>query len=105
VSEKVAALQTLQGIFMIPKEVLTQALKVLEEEYRFWLVETIRMERGIETMEEEIQQHNEELGAERVVDIRRHLSHIRRQHDELEERIRSVRRRLDEYWGRVEQIP
>jgi hypothetical protein len=90
---------------MIPKEALTHALRALEEEYRFWLVEAIRMERGIETMEDELRQHKEELGADRVTDIRRHLSLIRRQHDELEERIHGVRERLDELRGRVAQLP
>jgi len=90
---------------MIPKEILTHALKVVEEEYRFWLVESIRMGRGIETMEDEIQQHNEELGADRVADIRRHLSFIRRQHGELEERIHAVRQRLDELKKKLQELP
>jgi hypothetical protein len=78
------------------KSELEHSLKALEEEYRFWVVETIKMGRGIETMEEELGHHDIELGADRAADLRRRLSHIREKHQFLEEKIRTVRQRLEE---------
>jgi hypothetical protein len=78
------------------KSELEHGLKVLEEEYRFWMVETIKMGRGIDTMEEELVHHNTDLGMDRAADLRRRLSHIREKHLLLEEKIRAVRQRLEE---------
>ena len=71
-------------------------LKALEEEYRFWMVEALKMGRGIELMEEEIQKHDNELGSERAADLHRRLSYVRRKHHDLEERIFTIRQRLEE---------
>ena len=86
------------------KRELEHGLEALEEEYRFWLVETIKMGRGIETMEGELTQHDEELGLGRAADLRRRLAHIREKHQVLEEKIFTVRQRLEELRERFERM-
>ncbi len=89
---------------MHTKSEIEQNLKALEAEYRFWMVETIKMGRGIETMEEELAHHNEALGLDRAADLRRRLAVIREKHEVLEEKIRTVRQRLEELRERLAQI-
>jgi hypothetical protein len=89
---------------MNTKGELEHSLKALEEEYRFWMVETIKMGRGIETMEEELAHHDEDLGLERAADLRRRLVFIREKHEVLEEKILTVRQRLEELRERLEQM-
>jgi chromosome segregation ATPase len=86
------------------KSELENSLKVLEEEYRFWMVETIKMGRGIETMEDELAQHDDDLGLARAADLRRRLASIREKHEMLEEKILTVRHRLEELRERLEQM-
>ncbi len=86
------------------KSELEHGLKALEEEYRFWVVETIKMGRGIDTMEEELGHHDTELGVDRAADLRRRLSHIRKKHQFLEEKIRTVRQRLEELRQRLDRM-
>jgi hypothetical protein len=86
------------------KNELAHGLKTLEEEYRFWVVETIKMGRGIETMEDELVHHNDDLGPERAADLRRRLAHIREKHQVLEEKIFTVRQRLEELRERLERM-
>jgi hypothetical protein len=86
------------------KSELEQSLKALEEEYRFWMVETIKMGRGIETMEDELVHHDEALGLERAADLRRRLAFIREKHEMLEEKILTVRQRLEELRERLAQM-
>ena len=86
------------------KSELEHSLKALEEEYRFWMVETIKMGRGIETMEDELAHHDEALGLERAADLRRRLAFIREKHEMLEEKILTVRQRLEELRERLAQM-
>jgi chromosome segregation ATPase len=83
---------------------MEQSLKTLEEEYRFWMVETIKMGRGIESMEDELAQHDEALGLDRAADLRRRLAVIREKHEMLEEKIQTVRQRLEELRERLGQM-
>jgi hypothetical protein len=86
---------------MNTKSELEHSLKTLEEEYRFWMVETIKMGRGIETMEEELAHYDDDLGLERAADLRRRLAFIREKHEVLEEKILTVRHRLEELRERL----
>jgi chromosome segregation ATPase len=90
---------------MIPKNVLAQELKALEDEYRYWVVEAIRMGRGIDSLEEEIDQHDSELGPERAAEFRTRLARTREKHHEIEGKIRFIRQRLDELRMRLEELP
>ena len=66
---------------MPSKAELAQLLDELEEEYRFWAVEAISLDRGIENLEEKIEQHEEQLGPARdvfVVPSRRSNSKVER---------------------------
>ena len=62
---------------MSPRQEMDLVLQRLEEEYRFWMVEALKMGRGIELMEEEIKDHDQELGVDRAADLNRRLSYIR----------------------------
>lgn len=87
---------------MNPRAEMESVLKKLEEEYRFWMVEALKMGRGIELMEEEIQVHDSELGAERAADLHRRLSFIRDKYHDLEVRIFAIRQRLEELRERLQ---
>jgi len=87
------------------KNELASALKTLEDEYRFWVVEAIQMGRGIETMEDELTHHDSELGADRAADLRRRLFRVREKHQEIEEKIRGIRQRLEDLRARLGRIP
>ena len=86
-------------------EELRQEIESLEAEYRYWLVETIRMDRSIDAITEEIRQHEAELGAERVSDFRRRLDETRSHHQEIERKIQVIRLRLDILRERLAAIP
>ena len=86
---------------MSPRQEMDLVLQRLEEEYRFWMVEALKMGRGIELMEEEIKDHDQELGVDRATDINRRLSYIRDQHQRLEEKILLIRQKLEELRGRL----
>ena len=58
---------------MTPKDELVRELQDIEAEYRFWLVEAIVIERGLDDMEEQVDRHEHELGSERAVDFRLEL--------------------------------
>lgn len=90
---------------MTPKAILAQMLEDLEAEYRYWLVEEIRLERGIDEMETKVNQHEAELGAERTADFRLRLAQTRSQHRAIEEKIRGIRLRLDELHVRLNEMP
>ena len=90
---------------MATKAELVRELKDLEAEYRFWLVEAIAIERGLDEMEKQIDQHEHELGPERVVDFRSRLVRTRERHQSIEDKIRYVRLRLDELHERLGEIP
>ena len=86
---------------MSPRQEMELVLQRLEEEYRFWMVEALKMGRGIELMEEEIKDHDQELGVDSAADLDRRLSYIRDQHRRLEEKILAIRQKLDELRGRL----
>jgi hypothetical protein len=86
---------------MSPRQEMDLVLQRLEEEYRFWIVEALKMGRGIELMEEEIKDHDQELGMDRAADLNRRLSYIRGQHQRLEEKILLIRQKLEELRGRL----
>jgi hypothetical protein len=90
---------------MTPKDELVRELQDIEAEYRFWLVEAIVIERGLDDMEEQVDRHEHELGPERAADFRLRLARTRERHLSIEERIRYVRGRLDEMRARLAQIP
>ncbi|HJY81519.1 MAG TPA: hypothetical protein VKK81_10610 [Candidatus Binatia bacterium] len=90
---------------MTPKDELVHELQDLEAEYRFWLVEAIAIERGIDSMEEQVDQHEHELGPERAADFRVRLARTRERHLSIEKKIRYVRGRLEEMRARLDQIP
>jgi len=90
---------------MSPRAEMESVLKALEDEYRFWMVEALKMGRGIELMEEEIQDHDSELGSDRAADLYRRLSFIRDKHHDIEERILAIRQRLEELRERLNGMP
>ena len=90
---------------MVTKEELVRELQDLEDEYRFWLVEAIVIARGLDDMEEQIDQHEDELGPERVTDFRSRLARTRERHLAIEEKIRYVRLRLEELHKRLKEMP
>jgi len=90
---------------MTPRDELVRELQDLEAEYRFWLVEAIAIERGIDDMEEQVDQHEHELGPERAADFRLRLARTRERHQSTDERIRYVRSRLDELQKRLDEMP
>jgi|SRR5215470_7136385 len=94
-----------RSVCMTAKDTLVRELHDLEDEYRFWLVEAIAIERGLDDMEEQIDQHEHELGPERAADFRARLARTRERHLSIEEKIRSVRLRLEEIRGRLDKIP
>ena len=89
---------------MTTKEELVHEFQDLEDEYRFWLVEAIAIERGLDDMEEQIDQHEHELGPERTADFRVRLARTRERHQLIEERIHYVRLRLEEIHKRLEEM-
>ena len=90
---------------MPSKDELVREFQDLEAEYRFWLVEAIAIERGLDDMEEQIDQHEDELGPERVADFRVRLARTRERHLSIEEKIRYVRLRLEEIHKRLDEMP
>lgn len=90
---------------MPSKAELTQVLTELEEECRFWVVESISLERGIEEIEGKVDLHEEEIGPERALDFRNRLLRTRQRHTAIEERIRYVRRRLHDLKTRLNAMP
>lgn len=91
---------------MPPKKAdLTQALADLEEEYRFWLVEAIVLERGIENLEDKVDQHESEIGPGRVAEFRTRLNRTRERHAKIETRIHYVKQRLTEMKIRLRAMP
>lgn len=99
-----------RGIFAIEKPYedampskaeLTQVVEELEEEYRYWTVEVITLDRGIENLEEKIDLHEQELGSERVEEFRSRLDRTRECHTAIEERLRYVRWRLHDLRTRL----
>ena len=87
------------------KAELRRELESLEAEYRYWLVETIRMDRTIDAITEEIQQYGTELGAERAANFQRRLDEIRAQHQSIDHKIRVIRPRLDGLRERLAKMP
>lgn len=90
---------------MTPKAILARMLADLEAEYRYWLVEEIRLGRGIDDMERKINQHEAEFGAERTAAFRARLAQTRKQHQAIEEKVRGIRYRLDDLRARLEEMP
>jgi hypothetical protein len=90
---------------MIDRAELARELHGLEAEYRYWLVEAICIERGIENIEEKIDRHEVELGPERVADFRLRLARTRECHRLIEEKIRYVRLRLDDLRAWLDELP
>lgn len=90
---------------MVTKAELVHEFKDLEEEYRFWLVEAISIERGLDEMETQVNQYEYELGPERTADFRTRLARTRERHRSIEEKIRYVRSRLEELRVRLDEIP
>jgi archaellum component FlaC len=90
---------------MSPREEMEAVLKKLEEEYRFWMVEAVKMGRTIELMEDEIEGHDLELGMDRAADLNRRLAYVRDKHQEIEERIATIRQRLEELRERLNSMP
>ena len=90
---------------MPSKTELAQALAELEEEYRFWVVEAIALERGIENLEDKVDQHESEIGADRAAEFRVRLNRTRERHLAIETRIHSVRQQLNEMKTRLRAMP
>jgi hypothetical protein len=90
---------------MTPKAVLAQMLEELEADYRYWLIEEINLERGIDDIETKVNRYEAELGAERAANFRLRLSRTRDQHRAIEAKIRGIRLRLDELRARLNEIP
>ncbi|MGE0823046.1 MAG: hypothetical protein AB7G75_30550 [Candidatus Binatia bacterium] len=89
---------------MDAKQEMETVIRTLEEEYRFWTVEVISMDRGIEMMEGEIQSHDSDLGAERAADLRSRLARVRTKHEQIEEKLGHIRERIDELRGRLQTM-
>jgi chromosome segregation ATPase len=83
------------------KDALLQALAELEEEYRFWLVESIALDRGIENLEEKIDQYEQEIGSARVAEFRVRLDRTRERYSQIDARLRYVRGQLHEMRSRL----
>ncbi|MGE0684376.1 MAG: hypothetical protein AB7P69_26150 [Candidatus Binatia bacterium] len=90
---------------MPSKAELTQALAELEEEYRFWVVEAIALERGIENLEDKVDQHEGEIGEFRAAEFRARLNRTRERHLAIETRIHCVRQKLSEMKIRLRAMP
>ena len=90
---------------MLSKTELMQALTELEEEYRFWVVEAISLDRGIENLEDKVDQHESEIGPTRAAEFRARLNRTRERHAEIEGRIRYVREQLQEMKTRLRAMP
>lgn len=90
---------------MTSKAELARELANLEAEYRFWLVEAISIERGIENLEEKVDRHEGEIGPERTAEFRLRLTRTRERHRVIEEKIRYVRWRLDDLYVRLNELP
>ncbi len=87
------------------KRALRQELESLEAEYRYWLVEAIRMDRSIDTIAADIQRHRRELGGERVADFQHRLDSTRSQHEEIDRKIQAIRVQLDSLRERLAGVP
>jgi len=90
---------------MPSKAEITQALAELEEEYRFWVVEAIFLDRGIENLEDKVDQHESEIGPARAAEFRARLNRTRERHSEIEARITYVRQQLQEMKLRLRAMP
>ena len=101
---RIYAIKTLEVRDMATKEELVHELQDLEDEYRFWLVEAIVIARGLDDMEEQINQHEDELGPARVAEFRVRLARTRERHLSIEEKIRYVRLRLEELHKRLKEM-
>ncbi len=87
------------------KRALRQELESLEAEYRYWLVEAIRMDRSIDTSAAHMQRHRRELGGERVADFQHRLDSTRSQHEEIDRKIQAIRVQLDSLRERLAGMP
>jgi chromosome segregation ATPase len=90
---------------MTTKAVLAQDLKELEDEYRYWLVEAICIERAIENLDKKIARYEKELGAERAAILRSRLAHTRERHMNIEETIGGIRGRIEDLRARLAILP
>ena len=87
------------------KAELSQALAELEEEYRFWLVESIALDRGIENLEEKIDQYEQDIGVARAAEFRVRLDRTRERHSHIDARLRYVHEQLLELKTRLNAMP
>lgn len=90
---------------MPSKAEFAQALIELEEECRFWVVEAITLDRGIENLEERVNTHADEIGPARTAEFRVRLDRTRERQAAIEEKIRAVRERLQELKARLRAMP
>lgn len=90
---------------MAQKADLARELKDMEAEYRYWVVEAIRIERAVENMEKKLDRHARELGLERTADFRSRLTRTRERLSLIEERTRMVRLHLDDLHLRLDELP
>ena len=86
---------------MSPRQEMELVLQRLEEEYRFWMVETLKMGRGIELMEEDQGPRPGARSGSRSRPQSSALIHSRNQHQRLEEKILLIRQKLEELRGRL----
>ena len=87
------------------KAEVSQVFAELEEEYRFWLVESIALDRGIENLEEKIDQYEQDIGSARVAEFRIRLDRTRERHSQIDARLRYVREQLYEMKVRLNAMP
>jgi chromosome segregation ATPase len=90
---------------MPSKAELTRTVEELEEEYRYWTVEVISLDRSLENLEEKIDQYEPELGPEKVEEFRARLDQTRGRHAAIEERMRYIRWRLHDLKVRLGAMP
>ncbi len=90
---------------MPSKAEFAQALAELEEECRFWVVEAIALDRGIENLEERVDTHADEIGPARTAEFRVRLDRTRERQAAIEEKICQVRARLQELKARLQTMP
>lgn len=90
---------------MAEKAELTRELQEMEAEYRYWVVEAIRIERAVENLEKKIDWYEKELGPERTADFRSRLARTRERLCLIEERTRITRLHLDDLHARLDEMP
>jgi len=88
---------------MSGKEEAEKELDNLEAEYRYWLVEAIKLGREIDTLERRIDKHEAagELDEVQAGEFRKRLHQAHQRQQVMEGKIQGIRRKLDDLRERL----